>query len=373
MTTLVQGTPPATSDGERRPLRRLGFNTRVSFPTGGEVQGLRDGIQLFRQAEELGYQSGWAYQRHFDHYLSSPLPFFAAAGQHTSRITLGSAVIPARYQEPVLLAEAAANADLLIGGRLQLAFSSGTDAWDDVFGAVGTDARTEGQRRLARFLAGVSGEVLHTVTRSRGPAGPPVGTQLRVTPHSPGLRDRIWYGSGSVGSAATAARQGLRLITGTILHDVPAGESFPAHQARVIAAYRQEWMRAHGRPAPPVAVAASLLPATTSALADPYAAYDLERRTSGPAASRPEGALNPTLSAQLPPGMAMSPVYHGHPDAVLAQVLADPGLSAADELVLFLPPAFALAENVRLLADLAETVAPTLGWAPARPNPGGQS
>ncbi|MFD0523824.1 LLM class flavin-dependent oxidoreductase [Paractinoplanes durhamensis] len=138
-------------------MNRLGFNTRVSFPTGEAARGLREGIELFRAAEQLGYQSGWAYQRHFDNYLSSPLPFFAAAGQHTSRITLGSAVIPARYQDPVLLAEAAGTADLLIGGRLHLAFSSGTDAWDDVFGPVATDARTEGQRRLARFLAGVAG------------------------------------------------------------------------------------------------------------------------------------------------------------------------------------------------------------------------
>jgi alkanesulfonate monooxygenase SsuD/methylene tetrahydromethanopterin reductase-like flavin-dependent oxidoreductase (luciferase family) len=139
------------------PTRRLGFNTRVSFPTGEAARGLREGIELFQAAEELGYQSGWAYQRHFDNYLSSPLPFFAAAGQHTSRITLGSAVIPARYQEPILLAEAAGTADLLIGGRLQLAFSSGTDVWDPVFGGVATDARTEGQRRLARFLSAVAG------------------------------------------------------------------------------------------------------------------------------------------------------------------------------------------------------------------------
>jgi hypothetical protein len=33
--------------------------------------------------------------------------------------------------------------------------------------------------------------------------------------------------------------------------------------------------------------------------------------------------------------------------------------------VLFLPPAFGLAENVRLLTDLARTVAPSLGWFPA--------
>jgi alkanesulfonate monooxygenase SsuD/methylene tetrahydromethanopterin reductase-like flavin-dependent oxidoreductase (luciferase family) len=344
--------------------KRLGFNTRVSFPTGEAARGLRAGIELFRAAEDLGYQSGWAYQRHFDNYLSSPIPFFAAAGQHTRSITLGSAVIPARYQEPILLAEAAATADLLIGGRLQLAFSSGTDTWDAVFGGVDTDARTEGQRRLARFLSAVAGETIHTVTEARGIGGPPAGTALKVTPHSPGLRERIWYGSGSLASATTAARQGLRLITGTILHDVPAGVSFPEHQAQLIAAYRAEWAATHGTPAPPVAVAASVLPATDRDLLAAYAAYDLDRRTNGPAASRPKGALEPTLSADLPPGIVMSPVYHGEPAAVTEAVLADPGLSAADELVLFLPPAFGLAENVRLLTDLVKTVAPDLDWAP---------
>jgi hypothetical protein len=64
----------------------------------------------------------------------------------------------------------------------------------------------------------------------------------------------------------------------------------------------------------------------------------------------------------------MSPVYHGEPAAVTDAVLADPGLSTADELVLFLPPAFELAENVRLLTDLAETVAPALDWTPAIPD-----
>jgi hypothetical protein len=75
--------------------------------------------------------------------------------------------------------------------------------------------------------------------------------------------------------------------------------------------------------------------------------------------------LPPALSAELPAGMAMSPVYHGEPDTVTAAVLAGPGLSAVDELVLFLPPVFGLAENVRLLTDLARTVAPALGWSPS--------
>ncbi len=362
--TTTTTSPKTFASEEPHPKKRLGFNTRVSFPTGEAARGLRDGIELFKAAEALGYQGGWAYQRHFDNYLSSPTPFFAAVGQHTSRITLGSAVIPARYQEPILLAEAAATADLLSGGRLQLTLSSGTDIWDAVFGEVATDARTEGQRRLAIFLAAVAGETIHTVTE-RKRSGPPVGTELKVTPYSPGLRSRIWYGSGSIDSAVNAAKQGLRLITGTILHDVPEGESFPEHQARLISAYRAAWVEAHETPAPPIAVAASVLPGTTRELRERHAAYDLERRTYGPAASRPKGALEPTLSAKLPDGMVMSPVYHGEPGAVVDAVLADVGMSAADEHVLFLPPAFELDENVRLLKDLAETVAPNLDWEPA--------
>src|SRR6202167_1628565 len=178
-----------------RKALRLGFNTRVSFSSGsgGAQRGLRDGIVLFKEAERLGYQSGWAYQRHFDNYLSSPLPFFAAVGQHTERITLGSAVIPMRYQDPILLAEGAATTDLLIGGRLNLALSSGRTGFERVFGHEKTDARGEGQRRLARFLQGIEGQPLHVIDDA-DEGIIERGTELKVTPHSEGLRARIWYG-----------------------------------------------------------------------------------------------------------------------------------------------------------------------------------
>jgi alkanesulfonate monooxygenase SsuD/methylene tetrahydromethanopterin reductase-like flavin-dependent oxidoreductase (luciferase family) len=162
---------------------RIGFNTRVSFTSDdGPAAGLRDGIGLFKHAESLGYQGGWAYQRHFDHYLSSPLPFFSAVGQYTSHITLGTAVLPTRYQEPVLLAEAAATTDLLVGERLNLAVSSGGNQFDAVFGIgpTGLTGRQEGQRRLAIFLSAIQGDALHMVTEQVLP-GPPVGTELRAS------------------------------------------------------------------------------------------------------------------------------------------------------------------------------------------------
>lgn len=192
-----------------------------------------------------------------------------------------------------------------------------------------------------------------------------MGTELRVTPHSPGLRSRVRQGAGSLGSAVRGAELGIGLITGTVLHGVAEGETFGSYQARVITAYRTTWREKHGTEPPEVAVAASILPGTTAELRETYAAYDHQRRTEGMAASRPKGALQPVVTADLPAGMRISPVFHGTPDEVAEAVLADPGLTEADEIVLFLPPAFGHAENVRLLTDLARTVAPALGWEPA--------
>jgi alkanesulfonate monooxygenase SsuD/methylene tetrahydromethanopterin reductase-like flavin-dependent oxidoreductase (luciferase family) len=354
---------PSAPTARRAPLR-LGFNTRVSFESGpgGAARGLREGIELFKVAERLGYQSGWTYQRHFDNYLSSPFPFFAAVAQHTDRIEIGSAVIAMRYQDPVLMAESAATADLLSDGRVKIAMSSGNNQFDAVFGGVDTDARAEGRRRITRFLDAVEGKTLHVVNDPRD--GFVAGTELKMTPHSETLRQRLYYGSGHIASAVDAARQELRLITGTILHDV-TDESFSDYQARLIGEYRAHWAGAGD--APPVIVAASVLPGPTFELRERYAAYDDDRRTKGPSVSKPKGALEQTLvTKNLPPGLLVSPVFHGEPDAVAEAVAADPGIAAADELILFLPPEFGLAENVRLLTDMAQTVAPALGWVAAR-------
>jgi alkanesulfonate monooxygenase SsuD/methylene tetrahydromethanopterin reductase-like flavin-dependent oxidoreductase (luciferase family) len=158
-----------------------------------------------------------------------------------------------------------------------------------------------------------------------------------------------------------AAELGIGLISGTVLHDQAEDESFGQYQARIIDAYRTTWGRIRATEPPSVAVAASILVGTTPELRETYAAYDLERRTQGIAASRPKGALPPpNQSADI----RISPVFHGSPEQVIDAIFNDPGLAAADEIVLFLPPAFSLPQNLRLLKDLAETVAPVLGWTP---------
>ncbi|WP_157904358.1 LLM class flavin-dependent oxidoreductase [Parafrankia soli] len=285
MTTVAVNDTATTAAGEARRLR-LGFNSRIAFPAGHAAEGLRDGIELFRVAEQLGYDTGWVYQRHFDNYLASPLVFHAAVAQHTERIGLGTAIIGARYEDPVLLAEAAGTADLLSGGRLQLGLGTGQGGYDHIFGQEPNDGRDQSQARLATFLRGIRGEKLGEVTDPAGLVA--AGTGLFVRPTSPTLPDRVWYGGGSVASAERVGRQGLRLLLSTILHGQI--DDYGAELARAVEAYRAAYT---GTSPSRVAIARSVLPATSPELARGYAAYDdraprrpVRRRR--PAARRPE-------------------------------------------------------------------------------------
>ena len=63
---------------------------------------------------------------HFARQLASPFPLLAAIGARTSRIEIGTGVIDMRYENPLYMAEEAAAADLISGGRLQLGISRGS-------------------------------------------------------------------------------------------------------------------------------------------------------------------------------------------------------------------------------------------------------
>lgn len=339
----------------------LGFHTRVPFETGRTGQGLREGIELFRIGEQLGFDRGWVYQRHFDNYLASPLVFLPVVAQHTDRIGLGTAIIGVRYEDPVLLAEAASTADHLTGGRLQLGLSTGQGGFDAAFGQPVNDGREQSQRRLDTFLRGIRGERLGTAT---GPAGSPLDLPLTVRGASDALPERVWYGGGSIESAERIGRQGLRLMLSTILTGDVA--DYNVEQRAAIEAYRA----AHIGPHPPrVVVSRSILPAATPELARRYAAYDSARRAHGPAASRPRGAVDPAQAAPARAtgrAMTMSDAIHGDPARVVDTLLADVAVAEADELIAFLPPEFGLAENTRLLEDIVTHIAPHLASARTR-------
>lgn len=77
---------------------------------------LRQGIERARHAESLGYDSAWV-----THIAArEPLQVLAAFGHATSRIGLGTGVVPVALRHPVLTAMEAATLDEAVGGRLRL-------------------------------------------------------------------------------------------------------------------------------------------------------------------------------------------------------------------------------------------------------------
>src|ERR1700745_4335846 len=84
-------------------------------PTAGDAH--RQTIELAEAAEALGIDGAFVRVHHFARELASPFPLLAAIGARTQRIEIGTAVIDMRYENPLYMAEDAAAADLIAGGR----------------------------------------------------------------------------------------------------------------------------------------------------------------------------------------------------------------------------------------------------------------
>ena len=111
--------------------KRIGFLSFGAWhPAGGATNSaadaLRQTVELAIAAEEIGIDGAFVRVHHFSRHLSAPFPLLSAIGVRTSRIEIGTGVIDMRYENPLYMAEDAAVADLLAGGRLQLGVSRGS-------------------------------------------------------------------------------------------------------------------------------------------------------------------------------------------------------------------------------------------------------
>ena len=338
----------------------LGFLSFVPNPygPGGDARALQDGIRLFQHAESLGFDIGWVRVRHFEQFPSSPLPLLAAIGQHTSRLRLGTGVIPLRYEDPIRLAEDAATVDLLTRGRLELGVSSGigqlAKILDPVFGESERGFSDESQYRLGRLRAALAGDtVAHSGT---GFMSIPADVELTVTPSSPSLGDRVWYGPGTLASAIRTGEQGLDVHVST-LNAEETGETFSAGQAKQLRAYKEAFARsdAAGRRSPRIAAGRVILPFVSAADEEPYRQYIAGHNARMHADGRP-------LDANIP--IRFDKVHVGEPARIVDGLLADEALAEATELTLTLPAPGGIDAHLRTLDLVAEHIAPALGWTP---------
>ncbi len=313
---------------------------------------LLQSVDLAVAAEELGADGAYFRVHHFARQLASPFPLLAAIGARTERIEIGTGVIDMRYENPMYMAEDAGAADLIAGGRLQLGISRGSpeqviDGWS-YFGYQPSEGSTDAE--MARTHA----EVLLKVLEGKGFAQPnprpmfanPPGL-LRVEPHSPGLRERMWWGAGSNATAVWAAQQGLHLMSSTLKND-EGGAPFHVQQAEQIRAFRKAWADAGWARTPRVSVSRSIFALTTD-LDHAYFGGDDE-------SSDQIGHIDAQTRA------IFGRTYAAEPDVLVKQLAGDEAIAEADTLLLTVPNQLGVDYNAHLIGNILTHVAPELGW-----------
>ena len=346
--------------------KRIGF---LSFghwhpsPQSGTRTGrdaLVQSIELAVAAEELGIDGAFYRVHHFARQLASPFPMLAAIGARTSRIEIGTGVIDMRYENPLYMAEEAAAADLISAhssdeGRLQLGVSRGSPEpalnGSHAFGYVPPEGQDDADLARAKtelFRAAIAGAgVAPANPQMTGSAG-----NLPIQPQSPGLADRIWWGSGTRATARWTAEQGMNLMSSTLLTE-DTGVPFDELQAEQIQLFHDAWKTAGWERRPRVSVARSVIPLLT----------DQDREIFGP---RIAGDTKDQVGF-LDGGLArFGKSYIGDPAEVAADLAKDAAVAAADTVMLTVPNQLGVDYNARLLATIAEHVAPAIGWEPAR-------
>jgi alkanesulfonate monooxygenase SsuD/methylene tetrahydromethanopterin reductase-like flavin-dependent oxidoreductase (luciferase family) len=339
-------------------VKSIGFLSFGHWSTGAGSQvrsasdSLLQSIDLAVAAEELGADGAYFRVHHFAQQLASPFPLLAAAGAKTSRIELGTAVIDMRYENPLYFAEDAGAADLIAGGRLQLGISRGSpeqviDGWR-YFGYQPPDGKTDAD--MAREHATTLLEVLKGDGFAQPNPRPMFRNEpglLRVEPHSPGLRERIWWGAGSQSTAIWAAKMGMNLQSSTLIsHE--SDKPFHIQQADQIAAYRQAWKEAGHDREPRVSVSRSIFPLTDQRDWAYFGARGTDEDQIG----------NIDASTQAIFGRS----YAAEPDKLVDQLREDEGIAAADTLLLTVPNQLGVKYNAHVIESVLTFVAPALGW-----------
>ncbi|WP_432972466.1 LLM class flavin-dependent oxidoreductase [Dactylosporangium sp. CA-233914] len=336
------------------PLRKLGFLTIGLFDPADPAAGHNATLEVIALGERLGFDSAWLRHRHLQHGISSPLTVIAAASQRTSRIELGTAVMPLGWENPLRLAEDLATVDLLSGGRLNPGVSVGPPMhYERVRAALypdTADAEDFSYARVERLLAFVAGE---RASDFSGTEGFEVFSE-RVEPHSPGLRSRMWYGGGSVRSAQWAGEQGLNLLTSSVVKaedpDDPAPD-FAAIQLAHVRAFRSahpDGSRAR------VSQGLVVIPTdgATPSQRQKYAEYAAQR-------------LPRTATPQGPARMMFAPDLVGPAEQIAERLHAHAAFREIDEVAFALPFTFEHEDYVQILTDIATRLGPALGWSPA--------
>lgn len=324
-------------------MKKIGF---LSFghwrdATGSQTRSAADAllqtIELAEAADELGVNGAFVRVHHFERQLASPFPLLSAIAARTRNIEMGTGVIDMRYENPLYMAEEAGATDLISGGRLQLGVSRGSPE-SAINGSYsfgyqppeGVTAADLARQKTEVFLQAIEGAAV-----ARSAAG-----GLAVTPQSPGLRDRIWWGAGTRATAQWAATLGVNLQSSTLLSE-DTGVPFDELQAEQIQLYRDAF--SNGK----VSISRSVLPITE----------EIDRIYFGTQAHDDQVGLLEGVRSRF------GRTFVGAPDRIAAELAADAAVHAADYVLFTVPNQLGVEYNARILETITKHIAPAIGWS----------
>jgi alkanesulfonate monooxygenase SsuD/methylene tetrahydromethanopterin reductase-like flavin-dependent oxidoreductase (luciferase family) len=329
------------------PLRKLGFLTIGLFDEDDPRRGHESTLDIIALGERLGFDSAWVRHRHLQYGISSPTAILAAASQRTTRIELGTAVIPLGWENPLRLAEDLATVDILSGGRLNPGVSVGPPMnYDTVKHALypdTADSEDFGYDRVERLLDFVRGE---QATDFGGKVGFEVFSN-RVQPYAEGLGRRMWYGGASLRSAQWAGEHGMNFLTSSVVR-AEESEDFAEIQLSHVRAFR-----AHHPDGDRARVSQGLVVIPTdSASPEQRAKYEAYAEQRTPRTATPQG----------PARMMFAPDLVGSAAQIAERLYAHAAFREIDEVAFALPFTFEHDDYVQILTDIATKLGPALGW-----------
>jgi alkanesulfonate monooxygenase SsuD/methylene tetrahydromethanopterin reductase-like flavin-dependent oxidoreductase (luciferase family) len=331
------------------PLWKLGFLTIGLFDGQDPRAGHESTLEIIQLGEQLGFDSAWVRHRHLQFGISSPVAVLAAATQRTSRIQLGTAVIPLGWENPLRLAEDLATVDILSGGRLNPGISVGPpmhfDRVKDALYPGTADAQDFSYARVERLLDNIRGV---DVTDFEGTEGVEVYSR-RVQPHSPGLWSRMWYGGASLRSARWAGEHGMNFLTSSVVKAEESADfdDIQLSHVRAFRAHHPDGERAR------VSQGLVVIPTDTATPEQraKYQAY-VDKRT--PRTAAPQG----------PARMLFARDIVGDSTDIADTLYANPAFQEIHEVAFALPFTFDHEDYVQILTDVATKLGPALGWRP---------
>jgi alkanesulfonate monooxygenase SsuD/methylene tetrahydromethanopterin reductase-like flavin-dependent oxidoreductase (luciferase family) len=327
-------------------VKKIGFlsfghwRDAAGSQTRSAADSLLQTVELAEAADELGVNGAFVRVHHFERQLSSPFPLLSAIAARTRKIEMGTGVIDMRYENPLYMAEEAAATDLISGGRLQLGVSRGSpETALEGARSFGYEPTPDSAREKTEvFLQAIEGAAVARTDPARTGG---VSGGLAITPQSPGLRDRIWWGAGTRATAQWAAGLDVNLQSSTLLTE-DTGVPFDELQAEQIQLFRD----ASKNPDVQVSISRSVLPITE----------EIDRIYFGAQAHEDQVGLLEGVRSRF------GRTFVGDPADIARELAADKAVQAADYVLFTVPNQLGVAYNARILETITKHIAPEIGW-----------